>query len=147
MTKQEAVYWKKFILKVIEEKLPTIKTSDEDAKAISEFAQHHMQTITGQQMLPQSVFRKFLEIFGHIPAIQEEINKAMEELDAWLHNLPEECTVAEIYAMFDEYVCPLRLDADGYIVLTDLVTIDDEGYIVLPSPALDIERYLLVLND
>lgn len=171
MTKQEAVYWKRFIEEMITERLPYYRVTDEEAQRISEFATHYMQTITGQQPLPQSVFRKFLEIFGSIPAIQEDILKAQAEISAWLEkledlatetnatankeeilnaiaelNIFEECTVSDIYKMFNEFAAPFVLDDEGYILVTNLVQVDDEGYLILPSPALDLDRCIEVVT-
>ena len=147
MTKEEAIYWKRFIVKTIEERLPQVTVSDLDAARIRDFAKENMTLITGQQELPQTVFRKFLELFEKIPQMQEDIEKAQEEINEWLQYLPVECTVADVYAMFEEFVAPMVLDEEGYIVLTDLVRIDDEGWLNLPSPALDLERYFLVVRE
>lgn len=122
MNKQEATYWKRFIIKTIEEKLSTIKTSDEDAIRISQFAEQHMQLITGQQMLPQRVFREFLELFAHIPEIQADIEHAQEIINDYLENLPVECSRQDVEQMFDG----LMWD-DDYMWLPSL-TIDEEGY-------------------
>lgn len=151
MTKKEAIYWKKFIEKIINERLPLMTPGTEEAIAISQFASQHMATITGQQMLPQYVFREFLDLFANIPVIQERIEQAQAEIDEWLLNLPTECTEAEIYAMWDEEEPeskkPLILDSDDYIVVTDSVVRDEDGYMVLPEPALDSDGYIEVSNQ
>lgn len=134
MRKEEAVYWKSFILKTIEERLPKIEVSDLIGYEISEFEKHHMQTITGQQMLPQNVFRDFLQTFEKIPAIQEEIIRAQERISVWLERLPEESTIREVEGIFDgtmwetEYMwCPsMDIDSEGYAALN--IEVDNEGY-------------------
>lgn len=89
MNKEEAKYWRSFIYRVIEEKLPTIETTDADAIRIKEFVDHHMSTITGQQMLPQRVFRDFVEIFSHIPALQAAIQEAQEDIQKAIEHLDQ----------------------------------------------------------
>lgn len=148
MTRQEALYWKEFIEKIIDERVPLIKRTDVDERRISDFAQRFMATITGQQYLPQGVFREFLELFAGIPEIQEEIAQAQERINAWLENLPEECTESEIYAMWSERESdyPFRMDAEGYLVVTDAIVADD-GWLVLLSPSLNEDGYIEVENN
>lgn len=147
MTELEAVYWKRYIDKVLSEKLDGLSVSEHDALRISEFAERYMTLVTGQQMLPQAIFRQFLELFSHIPEIQEDIRKAQEEVAQMLLRLPEECTVEEIYEMFDMFVAPFYLDKDGYIVISRLVTKDKDGYLVLPNPVVDLEGWIRVYNQ
>lgn len=73
MTPEEALYWKNYIDRVISEKLYLDEVSEKDARRISEFAKKYMQTITGQQFLPQGIFREFLELFASIPQLQEQL--------------------------------------------------------------------------
>ena len=134
MTKQEALYWKNFIYRTIEERVPYVKVTTEEARVISDFASRFMVTITGQQYLPQGIFREFLDIFKNIPAIQEEIEIAQEEIRVFLEHLPEPCTKKEVEQIFDgimwedEYIWlpSADLDEEGFATLN--VSIDEEGY-------------------
>lgn len=95
--------------------------------------------------------RKFVEATTILGELATEANATAnkDELLAAIDDLTDlqECTVSDIYAMFNEWACPFRLDAEGYIVISkDLTYVDEDGYIVLPSPAVDIERYIEVLN-
>lgn len=105
MSKEEAIYWKAFIIRVIEEKIPLIQTTEADAIRISEFAKNYMEVITGQQYVPQGLFREFLEIFSHIPQIQKDIEQAQAEIReiidgivAELHPIP----LDKIEALFSD---------------------------------------------
>ena len=98
MTKQEATYWKNFIIQIVEERLPQIELSDLESLQISEFEKKHMPTITGQQMLPQSVFREFLRVFSPISAIQGEILQAQEACVAMEERLQEYIDGLDDYA-------------------------------------------------
>ena len=111
MTKEEAIYWKSFILRTIEERLPQIEVSDLEAYEISEFANKYMQTITGQQMLPQGVFREFLRIFAKIPEMQSEIAEAQVHVQEMIEHIDElidwtPITEEQIAALFPEEQTP-----------------------------------------
>ncbi|MBQ6724038.1 MAG: hypothetical protein IJQ84_05950 [Paludibacteraceae bacterium] len=131
MTKEEAIYWKNYIDKVVSEKLDTLEVSDADAIRISDFAKRYMQVITGQQYVPQGLFREFLELFAKIPAIQEEIRQMQEGLAA---NMPESCTDKDLEQtldglMWDDewmYLPSMDIDEDGFVALN--IEIDANGW-------------------
>lgn len=131
MNTEEALYWKGYIDKVVADKLATMDSSDAKALEISRFADSYMKLISGQQFLPQGVFREFLRLFGTIPDQQEKLNERI----AWLEeNLPfEECTDEEIYDMFDLW--------DGYISLSSMV-VDNNGWINVDSLELDDDDFV-----
>lgn len=89
MTAEEALYWKGYIDKIVTEKLAVLNSSQQDAIRIRQFAESYMGGITGQQLLPQSVFRKFLELFSHIPATQGNIEQMQETLNETVEQLRE----------------------------------------------------------
>lgn len=87
MTSAEAIYWKTYIDRVVAEKLSMLNSSQQDAVRIRQFADSFMQGINGQQLLPQSVFRQFIDMFAHIPTIQEDIEKMQESLSEDITNI------------------------------------------------------------
>ena len=87
MTTEEALYWKGYIDNEIARKLATMNANQTDALRISRFANSYMQLITGQQFLPQGIFREFLEMFENIPALQGNIQEMQEKLDESIRNL------------------------------------------------------------
>lgn len=87
MTSAEAIYWKTYIDRVVAEKLSMLNSSQQDAVRIRQFADSFMQGVNGQQLLPQSVFRQFVDTFAHIPTIQEDIEKMQESLSEDINNL------------------------------------------------------------
>lgn len=146
MTEREAIYWKRYIYNVITEKINSLRVSDADAALVSSFIEHHMLTVSGQQMLPQSVFREFVMVFSRIPEMQEDIARAQEEITAWMDGLGDanekldalqaaldsfateplnECSKKQIEQMFDGEMW----DADGLWLPS--MDIDDEGGVAL----------------
>lgn len=89
MNTEEALYWKEYIDRVVAEKLSVLNSSQQDAIRIRQFAESHMRGITGQQLLPQAVFRQFLEMFANIPALQGNIQQMQESLNETVENLHE----------------------------------------------------------
>lgn len=81
MTKAEATYWKEYIERVITSRLSTLTNVEIDAAQIRTFADRHMQLITGQQLLPQTIFRIFVEEFAPISEWQEQLRELMEEFN------------------------------------------------------------------
>ncbi len=66
MTTEEATYFKEYIERRLSELL-AVKSDDEKQELrIKDFAERYMQTITGQDALPQSTFRMFLDEFYEI---------------------------------------------------------------------------------
>lgn len=131
MTKEEAIYWKNYIDKVVSERLDALEVSDADAIHISDFAKRYMQVMTGHQYVPQGLFREFLELFAKIPVIQDEIKQMQEELAA---SFPESCTDKEMEhtldgLMWDEewmWLPSMDIDEEGFIPLN--IEIDEDGY-------------------
>lgn len=80
MTSEEAIYWKTYIDRVVAEKLSVLNNSQQDAVRIRQFADSFMQGINGQQLLPQSVFRQFIEMFAHIPAMEGQTQEMLREV-------------------------------------------------------------------
>lgn len=96
MTTEEALYWKSYIDRVVAEKLSVLNSPQQDAVRIKEFAESYMRGITGQQLLPQGVFRQFLEMFAHIPAMQGNLEQIQTEINETLEGLQEsEAEIAE----------------------------------------------------
>ena len=134
MTQKEAVYWRNFIEKIIDEKVPYIKRSDVDSRKISDFAQRFMVTITGQQYLPQGIFRNFLSEFGDFPIVIDELKEAQEALNELIDGA--ECSTKEVECLFDGemyeesedymWLPSMDIDDDGYVALN--ILIDDDGY-------------------
>lgn len=89
MNTEEALYWKNYIDRTVAEKLSVLNSSQQDAVLIRQFADSYMSGITGQQLLPQAVFRKFLEMFSNIPAMQGNIEQMQETLNETVENLRE----------------------------------------------------------
>lgn len=89
MTAEEALYWKNYIDRTVADKLSMLNSSQQDAVRIRQFADSYMGGITGQQLLPQAVFRKFLEMFSNIPAMQGNIEQMQETLNETVENLRE----------------------------------------------------------
>jgi hypothetical protein len=81
MTKAEATYWKEYIERVITSRLSTLTNVEIDAAQIRTFADRHMELITGQQLLPQTIFRIFVEEFAPISEWQEQLRELMEEFN------------------------------------------------------------------
>lgn len=87
MTSEEAIYWKTYIDRIVAEKLSVLNSSQQEAVRIRHFADSYMQCINGQQLLPQTVFRQFVEMFAHIPAMQESLEQMQESLTKDINNL------------------------------------------------------------
>ena len=121
MTTEEALYWKQYIDKTVAEKLSATSGTQQDALRIKQFAESHMQGITGQQLLPQATFRQFLEMFAHLPAIQEGIEQAQDEINETVSG----CTDKEMEQVLDG----LMWDED-YMWLPSM-DIDEEGFVEL----------------
>ena len=138
MNIEEATYWKNYIDMVINGRLDNIETSDADALKIVNFAHTHMQTINGQQMLPQGTFREFLNLFAHLPVLQKEIEEAQLEIFEWLENIPVECSTKEVEHMFDGemvsddsmWLPSMDIDTDGDVALNIIVDVNGNAYFV-----------------
>ena len=72
MTREERAYWYKQLKKMFEEWVATT-TPENISSDLSYFEDKHMQTITGQQPLPQDVFRVFLR--EYVPIVTRWSNK------------------------------------------------------------------------
>lgn len=146
MTPEEALYWKGYIDQLIADKCALGDSSYAKALEISRYADSYLELITGQQYLPQGVFREFLRLFADIPAQQEALNERI----AWIkENLPfEECSEAEIYAMFEDEALHMNslteVDDDGYAIVPQNIPIDEEGYIrIAENISIDEDGYLI----
>ena len=131
LTEQEALYWKRYIDRVLTEKLNSLTVTEVEAARIREFADSYMGSVTGQQLLPQSVFRRFLEIFSGIPQMQEELAQAQQEIhDAVLGG----CTEKEMEQtldglMWDDewmWLPSMDIDEEGFVALN--IEIDEDGW-------------------
>ena len=134
MTGIEAEYWKRFINKVIVEKLEELTVSEEDALRISTFAERFMILVDGQQPLPQGVFREFLDIFKNIPQIQAEIVEAQEKINQFILEYPTEVPKKQVEEMFNGemwegddwmWLPSMDVDANGNVTLN--IVVDEEG--------------------
>lgn len=130
MTPEEALYWKNYIDRVISEKLYLDEVSEKDARRISEFAKKYMQTITGQQFLPQGIFREFLELFSSIPQLQEEIKQAQDEIYDTISGCDDKDMEQLLDGlMWDEdymWLPSMDIDEEGFVALN--IEIDEEGW-------------------
>ena len=96
MTPNEAAYIKAYIESVITSRLSQLTDVEVSAAQIRTFAERHMALVTGQQMLPQQIFRLFCKEFAPILKWQQELAEQMDEF----HGPYELLTDAEMDAIF-----------------------------------------------
>ena len=86
MTREERQYFYKQLKKMFEEWLVTTTQTNIVYSDLTSFAEKYMQTITGQQFLPQDVFRVFLSeyvpiVVGGLEGKQDKYDEGLKTAD------------------------------------------------------------------
>lgn len=86
MTREERQYFYKQLKKMFEEWLVTTTQTNIVYSDLTSFAEKYMQTITGQQYLPQDVFRVFLSeyvpiVVGGLEGKQDKYDEGLKTAD------------------------------------------------------------------
>lgn len=104
MTIEEATYFKEYIDKRLNELLGRLTKAEGDTLQGRLFAERYMRDIVGQQMLPQMVFRSFLEEidFSEAKSLHDELISTKSDLAIKMQKIDvNETNISELQAMLE----------------------------------------------
>lgn len=104
MKTEEALYWKEYIDKQIANKFAELTSIKKDNGVTRSFADRYMRTITGQQKLPQHIFRTFLKEVDFTSV--DSISRQIADLQTKLLDTPLQYQFSEVNYVLSEAGLP-----------------------------------------
>lgn len=130
MTIEEATYFKEYIDKRLNELLGQLTKAEGDTLQGRLFAERYMRDIVGQQMLPQMVFRSFLEEidFSEAKSLHDELISTKSDLAIKMQKIDaNETNISKLQAMlendyYNDEIIDSKLDSLSDTLSQDIAT-------------------------